>query len=270
MIGEDVDHGLRRVHERPELLATGFVRQVLQQRLRPGQQTLARVAEDQRSSSVVCGSTQKTPEVRVAADDSMQHHHVGLGQGSGVCSQVYDSSGHAFGQSDLVQEARGLGIVRVGQLGIGRLRCPPAKQLKVQPPDTATDLQDGGTLQPLAIQEVDHVLCRVIQPRRPQLARSPTRVLRGEDGVVLTGIATRWHRASIPLSKSGSLGIGLVDAERVALGIDVVPLPGHADERHLGQRDLRTGVQDAAFGGVVVVHLYRADEGIAPILPRVT
>jgi len=50
----------------------------------------------------------------------------------------------------------------------------------------------------------------------------------------------------------GRFGIGLVDAERVALGVEVVALPGHAHERHLRQGDLAAGIQDAAFGLVVV------------------
>src|SRR5664280_1334350 len=58
------------------------------------------------------------------------------------------------------------------------------------------------------------------------------------------------------------VGVRLVDAERVALGVEVVALPSHPGERHLRQSDLPSGVQDAAFGLVVVADTHRAHETV--------
>lgn len=40
-----------------------------------------------------------------------------------------------------------------------------------------------------------------------------------------------------------------MNAERVALGVEIVALPRHSDERHLRQRDLPARIKDAVFGG---------------------
>jgi hypothetical protein len=64
---------------------------------------------------------------------------------------------------------------------------------------------------------------------------------------------------------SGCVRVRLMDAERITLRVEVVALPGHPGDSHLGKRDLTTGIEDASFGCVVIGHLDGADVGVGAL-----
>ena len=50
---------------------------------------------------------------------------------------------HARGHTGAFEQLRGLGLVAVGDLQVGRLGCPLAEQLDVELPDPSPDLEDA-------------------------------------------------------------------------------------------------------------------------------
>src|SRR6478672_8378928 len=75
-------------------------------------------------------------------------------------------------------------------------------------------------------------------------------------------------QTACPGERLPGLRVGLVDPEGVPLEVEVVPLPGHPGERHLRQRHLPTGLEDAAFGLVVVTDTDGAHERVRPLAGR--
>jgi hypothetical protein len=75
-----------------------------------------------------------------------------------------EPAGHPVRQSLLVQEPACLGLVRAGQLQVGGVRGAAAQHLDLELTQAATDLEDRGPLQALALEEGEHAALGAAEP----------------------------------------------------------------------------------------------------------
>ena len=157
---DDFEHCVLRVDVAAEVTAPQS-RPQIEDAVRPaGKRDVGWVRERQQPPRLARRDRQQSLVVRVAADDAVQEHDVGGGDGVRVLRRIHDSTVDPGFEPMLAGEGAGLSLVRRRQLGVGRAGRAAFEQLELERPDAATDLEDLVALDP---------------SRRDQVNEPPTR-----------------------------------------------------------------------------------------------
>ena len=105
--------------------------------------------------------------VGIAADDAVEDDDVGCFDALGVGRDVVQAPIDARLQTRFAQEPSRVLVVAGRELEVDRPRGAPLEQLELDVADTAADLEDGGTLEPPAFEELDHAPRDLVEALRP-------------------------------------------------------------------------------------------------------
>jgi hypothetical protein len=210
-----VQHRLGRVCEGPEGPACEPEHGVLRCQHQSAAEIARRMAEYEQATSVISRGTQQPWVVRVAAHHPMQYNDVGSLNLIGRCSDVEHSPVNSPNQSRLGGEFVGRCVIGVDELEVGGTGGASVKELQLDLPNTTTDLQDGGAIEPSIGEEVHHTSRGWVETALPVAPCLMPSEGSPEDFVAPTRIATSGHQASIPVvSRIGTCQIPHVGSGR--------------------------------------------------------
>src|SRR5262245_8077816 len=183
--------------ERPEFLSKQPEDQVLAGDGEPRDGVTGWVAEDEESSRVRGRGRQQPLVVGVAADDAVEHDHVGRVEAIAVDRDVVEPPLRSVLESGLAEELSGFLVVGRRELEVDGSGRAALEQLDLDLPDAAADLEHARTLDPALLEELDHAPGGLAEAMLPVTPRDAAGEAGAEKPVAAARVAAAGHPRSL-------------------------------------------------------------------------